>query len=291
MLRGASIAIASLLLGGCSSDANLPGGTAGSGGGSIGSGGIGAIGGAAARRHRQRRHGGAGGGSGGTGGMRGRRPTGSLVFKGRLPKLLNFGPSCTFEAGATDDRWCGFFADSTNPIGTVELFVVNVTKAAAGVPITCGLPDANCLKLAAASYQDDSHPEVFQGDTLVYYDTAGTPFGWRPGMPEGRPLAVADSRTKDLSLCIAAVKGTAVTCLRVLPLTMQTIQNVLLADLLAGRIDGAANPPLATIETVGIAASGADRERQPFPGRVPRPPGGDIARVVGARGPQGGRRS
>src|SRR6185503_11848610 len=146
--------------------------------------------------------------------------------KGRLPKLLNAGPPCTFEAGATGDRWCGFFADTTTSPVSVELHVVNVTKAAAGVPITCGASDANCLKLAGASYQDESHPEFFQGDTLVYYDTTGTPFGWRPGMPEGRPLAVADSRTKDLSLCVAAIKGTAVTCLRVLPLDMQTVQNV-----------------------------------------------------------------
>jgi len=282
MFRSGRIAIASLVLVGCSSDANLPAGTLGFGG--MGGGASGGTGGALGIGGASGGTGGAGGraGAGGTGGAAGTggtgnvaaAPTGTPVFRGRLPKLLNSGPACTFEAAATGDRWCGFFADTTATPISVELFVVNVTKAAAGVPITCGLPDPNCLKLTAASFQDPSHPEMFQGDTLIYYDATGTPFGWRPGMPQGRALAVADPKTMDLSLCYAATKGTAVVCLRVLPAAMQTIQNVLQADLLAGRLDSTADPPLARIETL-IATSLTDRNISRFRAGYPIP-GGDL---------------
>jgi len=275
MFRSGRIAIASLALAGCSSDANLPAGTLGFGG--MGGGRLGGFGGTSGTGGTAGT--GGPGGTAGTGGTGGTgnvpvAPTGAAVFRGRLPKLLNSGPICTFEEGATGDRWCGFFADTTTTPISVELFVVNVTKAAAGVPITCGFPDPNCLKLTSASFQDPSHPEMFQGDTLIYYDATGTPFGWRPGMSEGRPLAVADPKTMDLSLCYAAIKGTAVVCLRVLPAAMQTIQSVLQADLLAGRLDGAANPPLARIETV-IATSLTDRNISRYRAGYPIP-GGDL---------------
>src|SRR5689334_1401786 len=36
-------------------------------------------------------------------------PTGTLVFQGDHASLLNNGAPCTAEAGASGDRWCGFF--------------------------------------------------------------------------------------------------------------------------------------------------------------------------------------
>ena len=83
---------------------------------------------------------------------------------------------------------------------------------------------------------------MFGGDTLVYYELTGAPFGWRPGMTAGRALATADPMTLDVVLCTPSSKGTAVYCLRILPTAMQTDPTLTLTDLLVGKLDGAANP-------------------------------------------------
>jgi hypothetical protein len=207
--------------------------------------------------------GGAGGGTGGLGGAAGSgtagapMPTGSLVFMGDDPRLLTQGLPCTWEEGATGDRWCAFVAASVTNPNNGDLFVVNVTKAAAGVSITCGATDANCIKLTSSYGENDIHPAMFGGDTLVYYELTGTPFGWRPGMTAGRALATADPNLLDVVLCTPSPKGTAVYCLRLLPPAMQTDPTLTLTDLLVGKLDGAANPPLARVETV-IAGNDAD---------------------------------
>ena len=91
---------------------------------------------------------GLGGGGGAGGGMAGAAiPTGSLVFQGTEAALLDLGAPCTNEEGATGDRWCAFIAPSAGHPTSAALFVVNVSKAAAGTSITCGATDANCLKL------------------------------------------------------------------------------------------------------------------------------------------------
>jgi hypothetical protein len=208
-------------------------------------------------------------------------PTGTLVFQGNMASLLNNGAPCTAEAGATGDRWCGFFT----PFGSYpgDLYVVNVTQAAAGASITCGVTDANCLHLTSGFTQDDLdpnqppvHPAQFQGDTLIYYDATWTPFAWRPGMTAARALAVADPTTMDVALCTADLKGTAVMCLRALPAAMQTDTTLLLADLLAGKVDGTADPPLARVETV-IAVNTADTNVSHFQYDFPIPGSGTIA--------------
>jgi hypothetical protein len=215
----------------------------------------------------------------GTGGAAGApMPTGSLVFQGNLAALVNGGPPCTGEDGATGDRWCAFFA----PLGTYpgDLYVVNVTKAAAGTSITCGLADPNCLHLTGSFTQDDPtvstfHQAMFQGDTLIYYDATWTPYAWRPGMTAGRALATADPTMMDVGLCLPSLKGTAVMCLRILPDAMQTDPtNTLLVDLLAGKVDGTAEPPLARVETV-IAASSSDTNVNHFTFDFPVP-GSDV---------------
>ena len=236
--------LASLLVLGCGSTSGSPkdGGTGGSLGGAGGSsgGGIGGLGGAA------------GSGTAGT-----PMPTGSLVFMGDDPRLLTQGLPCTWEEGATGDRWCAFVAASVTNPNNGDLFVVNVTKAAAGVSITCGATDANCLKLTSSYGENEIHPAMFRGDTLVYYELTGTPFGWRPGMTAGRTLATADPTLLDVVLCTPSSKGTAVYCLRILPAAMQTDPTLTVTDLLVGKLDGAANPPLARLETV-IAGNDAD---------------------------------
>lgn len=195
-------------------------------------------------------------GSGTAGAAGSAMPTGSLVFQGNMAALLNQGPACTAEEGATGDRWCAFFAPLQGY--PANLYVLNVSKAAAGVAITCGQTDPNCLLLTASFTQDSVHAALFQGDTLVYYDASWSPFAWRPGMTAGRALYTADPTTMDVVLCIPSPKGTAVMCLRDLPMAMQTDPtNILLSDLLAGKADDAATPPLVRVETV-ISANMAD---------------------------------
>jgi hypothetical protein len=251
MLRHApaATAIATVLLIGCGGGSSKPDG----GGGGLGGGGSTGTAG--------------GGGTGGSGNTAGAAapPTGSLVFQG-VSALLDAGPPCTGEVGATGDRWCGFLANSTTVTDGTAMFVVNVSKAAAGTSITCGATDANCLKLTDIFFEDQFHLAFFQGDTLVYYDrptlTAPfTPMGWRPGMTAGRALAVADANT-DLWSCVPSIKGNAIWCLRDLPTAMQTDPMVLLSDLLAGHLDAAATPPLTRIEQV-ISLNAADNPNLP----------------------------
>jgi hypothetical protein len=183
-------------------------------------------------------------------------PTGSPVFLGQRAELLGLGPACTMEAGATTDRWCAFFVAPSATALDGALFVVNVSKAAAGVSITCAGTDANCLKLTDTLAQDRIHPSLFQGDNLVYYDGPWkTPFGWRPGMSAGKALAVVEAGGD--AICRPATKGSAYTCMDYLPAAKQTEPNAVLVDLLAGHLESTTTPPLARIESV-IAGSSFD---------------------------------
>jgi hypothetical protein len=243
-----AIAIVSFIGFGCGGSSSKPdggggGSSAGGAGGTMSSTGSGGLGGGAA-------------GSTGTAGSA--MPTGSIVFQSTQATLLDLGAPCTMEEGATGDRWCAFFGPSQVMVGNAALFVVNVTRAAvAGTSITCGTTDPNCLKLIDSFGEEQFHPAMFQGDTLVYYDAlTGTPFGWRPGMTAGRALAVADANT-DLNLCTPGTKGNTIWCLRDLAAAMQTDPTLILSDLLAGHLDATADPPLAKIETL-ISVSAAD---------------------------------
>src|SRR3982751_6239054 len=153
------------------------------------------------------------GGLGGTGG--GASPTGTRVLQGTSAALLDLGAPCTNEEGATGDRWCAIIAPSALMPTNAALFVVDVTKVAAGTPVTCGSTDASCLKLTDAFAEDPDHPAMFRGDTLVYYDAAtAVPFGWRPGMTAAKALATLDAGAD--AVCTPSTKGSAIVCLRVL---------------------------------------------------------------------------
>lgn len=173
--------------------------------------------------------------------------------------MLFDGPACTAEVGATGDRWCGFVALSS--ANTRNLFVVNVTKVAAGVTVDCGAPaDPNCLLLTPALGGDSADPTLhgtlFQGDTLVYYDTALAPHAWRPGMPAGRRL-VDVSANLDAVFCTPAPRGTAVICIG-LP-AQQPDVSLVRADLLAGKADASASEPLLAPLDAVIVSNTADR--------------------------------
>ena len=196
-----------------------------------------------------------------------------LLFGGQV-QLLSAGPTCTQEVGATGDRWCAFASPSKTRIGSADLFVINVSKAAAGVSIVCGgsAVDLNCLRLTGGFAENDTHAALFQGDTLVYFDETATPYGWRPGMTNGRVLASA--ATADVHDCFPASKGTGVVCLRNrADLSTQDVEH---ADLLAGRLDGTTDPPLTMIDTV-ISVNTADGNQQHFQNGFPTPAGDLVA--------------
>ena len=242
MPRHAPIAVAILFVVGgmgCGGGSSSKPDAGGTGGGSLGGTGLGG-------------RGGAGGGSAGAA-----MPTGARVFQGTQAALLDLGAPCTNEEGATGDRWCAIIAPSAADPTRAALFVVNVTKAAAGTPITCGATDANCLKLTDTFGEADNHPAMFRGDTLVYYDiVTAVPFGWRAGMTAGKALATLDADAD--AVCTPSPKGSAIVCIRLLPTAMQTDPtNLALVDVLAGHLEDAATPPLARVDTV-IAASSAD---------------------------------
>jgi hypothetical protein len=114
--------------------------------------------------------------------------------------LIGSGPdSCTNQVPAPGDRWCAFTKPSTL-LGFNDLWVINVTKAAAGATIKCDTSDANCVRLTSGLFEDPSigfRIHGFDGDTLIYYAELGPTavdqfvgpiYGWRPGWTGGRKL-------------------------------------------------------------------------------------------------------
>ena len=196
------------------------------------------------------------GGAGGAGG--GAIATRSKVLSGRSAMLFD-GPSCTAGSGDTGDRWCAFVALSS--ANTRNLFVVDVSKALAGVEIDCAdATDPNCLLLTPAlggdSFDPTLHGTFFQGDTLLYYDAALAPHAWRPGMAQGKRL-VDVSAALDAVFCTPAPRGAAVVCIG-LPAD-QPEPSLVRAELLAGKVDApTAEPLLASIDNV-IVSNTADR--------------------------------
>ena len=192
-------------------------------------------------------------------------------------RFLTNGPTCTNEAGSTADRWCAFLTPSTTSLDNLDLFVVNVTRAAAGTPIACGgvAPDPNCLRLTRGFFEEADapapHAALFQGDTLVFFDVFGTPFGWRPGMVNARVLT--ESSGGDVHDCFPARKGNAIACFRDLP---SSTTSVTMTDVLVGRLDAPTELPLTRVETV-VSASVADAQVRRFQFGFATPNGDTVA--------------
>lgn len=195
----------------------------------------------------------------------------------RAVRFLSSGPTCTSEAGSTADRWCAFVTPSTSSLDNEDLFVVNVTRAAAGTPIACGgvAPDPNCLRLTRGFFEEADlpapHAALFQGDTLVFFDVFGTPFGWRPGMLNARVLT--ESSGGDVHDCFPARKGNAIACFRDLP---TSTTSVTMTDVLVGRLDAPAEFPLIRVETV-VSESVADAQVRRFQFGFATPNGDTVA--------------
>jgi hypothetical protein len=150
--------------------------------------------------------------------------------------------SCTNARPAAGDRWCAF----ARPGGDRwELWVLDVTKAAAGGVVACDGTDASCLRLSTHLYESQMTGLVdhgFNGDTLIYGETpdpgeSSNPFlgviwAWRPGWPAGRSLTSSQGLfctghpTSDAALCFDNRSGDG----QIADLTV---------DLLAGRLPAA----------------------------------------------------
>jgi hypothetical protein len=224
----------------------------------------------------------------GAAGASGGLVTGTRVFSGTASMLFN-GPSCTAEAGATGDRWCAFVTFTDATMAARSLYVVNVSRVAAGVDVPCGSAGADCLLLTADLGVDvlgpSLHGTFFQGDTLVYYDRARAPYAWRPGMTRGRLLATV-AAGEDAVFCTPAPKGTAVLCV-LLPAT-QPDPNVGTGDLLIGKADGASEPLLSVADNVILESSIDAGLRSRFGFGFPPGPGDHVAWTSrdGATGPE-----
>jgi hypothetical protein len=258
------LALLSLIVGGVATGCGSSGGYAGPGAGVDG-------GGAAAG------HGGTAGGTGGTAGVGGARVSGARVFAGETTLLLN-GPACTNEAGAPGDRWCAFLTWTDATANARSLYVVNVSRVGAGVDVACSSgSNADCLLLTADHGADTGSPPLhgtfFQGDTLVYYDAAWTPYAWRPGMTAGRRLATVPTGA-DAVWCTPAPQGTAVLC--VLLLATQADPSIEVADLLIGRADGTSEPLLSVAETLIVASTNDVGFRPRFGFGFPPGPGDHV---------------
>lgn len=171
---------------------------------------------------------------------------GVRVFSG-FSATLEPSEGCTGEEGSGNERWCGFVALSSEELR--NLYVVNVSQVIAGVPVTCGEPDPNCLLLTedVGGSGANWHATYFEGDTLVYYDATLTPYVWRPGWDQGRLLAVRPEMV-DLVFCSPAERGTAVACLA-LPYTQED-PAVRRGEIYVGRADGESEPLLSPLEGV-----------------------------------------
>jgi hypothetical protein len=141
------------------------------------------------------------------------------------------GPAST-PAGAA--RWCAISRPGAI-LGTLELWVLNVTKAAADpASVLCsGAGNADCIRITSDLFS--SQPDVgpvyptahrFYGDTLIYYANAmsapselyrGPVFAWKPGWTAGRQIASSNGvlcsghSRADVAVCIENVSPEGVT--------------------------------------------------------------------------------
>ena len=117
-------------------------------------------------------------------------PMNTLIFSGTA-LLIGPGLSCSHApapaaGAAAPDKWCGIVRPGATT-DVVAMYVVNVTKALAGMPITCAAGDANCLQLTPDLSVDANANHGFFGQTFIYYDKTAA-FAWRPGWTAGRKL-------------------------------------------------------------------------------------------------------
>jgi hypothetical protein len=182
-----------------------------------------------------------------------------LVLGGHI-ELVGSGPdTCTNQVPATSDRWCAFAREVPGTAATVELWVVDVTKVAANVPVTCDTTDPSCLRLSQALYSDPTNGfrgTAFDGDTLTYSELpsmgqagfVGTVSAWRPGWSAGRPLTSSSG-----VVCNGSRASRAAVCLE---RVITTAAGDTTAELHAGLLDTQSGGSLPFVDTIFVSAQG-----------------------------------
>lgn len=138
--------------------------------------------------------------------------------------------SCSHQEPPSGDghRWCAFTLPGASK-DLLELWVIDVSRAAAGPLPRCDGSAPGCLRLTptlwtAFSLYGPAHPyaHAFDGDTLIFY--VGTParsdavyrgqvHAWRPGWPASRPITADKGllcyghRRTAVAFCISDVVG------------------------------------------------------------------------------------
>ena len=172
--------------------------------------------------------------------------------------------SCTAEPG---DRWCAFRKPGVTG-NTTELWVINVTRAAASPTLLCDGTHPDCLRLTENLWTDEPilgprqrFAHRFDGDTLFFHADAlsaadapytGPIFAWRPGWAKARMVAAK------AYACFAHLKRALALCVD--NITYDAAVPVEY-DLRAGALDDAGGDVLPIVDHVLNAQ--ANRQRAP----------------------------
>ena len=198
-------------------------------------------------------------------------PRSRLLVPGPAVLLGSGADSCTNAVPATGDRWCAFGRPAIDR-DWYELWVIDVTKAAAGVAITCDGADASCLRGCPRVCSRSKrlrlrgrrvqwrHSHLLHGDA-PYPGTIDDPFvgvlrAWRPGWTSGRALTSDVGRfcvgheRSDAALCFENLDGDGM----VLNLTI---------ELHAGRLSSEAGPALPKLDTLLLTGTTFDASGAP----------------------------
>ena len=243
MLRHARTAIATLLLIGCGSSCSAPEGRRRHGRQRSGGGSASTRRGDADRRRRPHRH---------------RRPPAPAARPARRrparwcsratsAALLTLGPPCTWEEGATGDRWCAFIAASVSIAG--EQRAVRRQRHEGGRrrvdhlrPGRRQLPEAD-QHLRRGRPSPGAVPGATRWSTTT---SRGDAVRVAAGHDRGRVLAVADPTTRTCCCARPTSRGPPSPVCAICPMAMQTDPaNLFLSDVLAGQSMTPPTPPLA----------------------------------------------
>jgi hypothetical protein len=181
-----------------------------------------------------------------------------LVVPGPATLVGRGQDSCTNAPAPVGDRWCAF----ARPAGeSTELWVIDVTKAAAGAVIICDGADASCFRLTSRLHKSRENgvgDSGFNGDTLIYGEDrfpglgsgffTGVLWAWRPGWTAGRAL------TSDLGLyCVGQARSDAALCFenRIGDAMVQDVT----VDLHAGNVSSVDASGLPKLDTLLVAAT------------------------------------
>jgi hypothetical protein len=184
-----------------------------------------------------------------------------LIASGSVELIGSGTDTCTNQVPASGDRWCGFSKLAADLVNN-ELWIVNVSKVAAGATVVCDstVADPNCLRLSTGLFADPSSGfriHGFDGDTLTYSEIPsmsaggflGAIFAWRPGWAAPHNISGATGM-----VCNGNAKTAAAVCLEN-PVPDSSNTFVHTAELHAGFLDekGASLPLVDTVILVAKA--------------------------------------